>query len=378
LKDINNNRIRKIYIEPTSRCNLDCEMCPRNSWTDEQLGDMDMNLYQILINQMKQLNNLETITFGGVAEPVTHNNIVQMVELAKSLDVRVEMTTNGNMLNYETMEQLLRAGIDRIWFSIDSGHTDSYFKTQKFDSDKQNKSIANLWTFNVLRQKINPHAEFGIAFVAMKSNIHELPDVIRLGKQTGACEIKISNIIPYSKEMQKEMLYGKSLSFAGFKEDFIGYKSMKINMPVMDFEGVDKEVITSVLSSGDSVMLGENLVVRKSGSCRFIRDRSIFVKWDGEVSPCIALLHNNTTYLHDVERKIRSCSFGNIKKTSINQIWESTAYINFRNRVEEFSFAPCTTCGSCNFFESNEEDCTGNTFPTCGGCLWAEGFSQCP
>ncbi len=26
----------------------------------------------------------------------------------------------------------------------------------------------------------------------------------------------------------------------------------------------------------------------------------------------------------------------------------------------------------------NEEDCFGNTFPTCGGCLWAQGVIRCP
>jgi hypothetical protein len=28
--------------------------------------------------------------------------------------------------------------------------------------------------------------------------------------------------------------------------------------------------------------------------------------------------------------------------------------------------------------EANEEDCFGNGFPTCGGCLWAQGVLQCP
>jgi hypothetical protein len=28
--------------------------------------------------------------------------------------------------------------------------------------------------------------------------------------------------------------------------------------------------------------------------------------------------------------------------------------------------------------ERYEEDCYGNTFPACGGCLWAQGVIQCP
>jgi hypothetical protein len=28
--------------------------------------------------------------------------------------------------------------------------------------------------------------------------------------------------------------------------------------------------------------------------------------------------------------------------------------------------------------EKNEEDCFANSFPTCGGCLWAQGVIQYP
>ena len=33
---------------------------------------------------------------------------------------------------------------------------------------------------------------------------------------------------------------------------------------------------------------------------------------------------------------------------------------------------------SCDMFGENKEDCIGNTHPTCGGCLWAEGVLSCP
>jgi cholesterol oxidase len=38
----------------------------------------------------------------------------------------------------------------------------------------------------------------------------------------------------------------------------------------------------------------------------------------------------------------------------------------------------CTFCGGCDMSESNVEDCFGNEFPTCGGCLWSQGVVQCP
>ena len=35
------DELRRLYLEPTSRCNLNCAMCFRKSWVDEQAGDME-------------------------------------------------------------------------------------------------------------------------------------------------------------------------------------------------------------------------------------------------------------------------------------------------------------------------------------------------
>lgn len=375
---MNQDGIRKLYIEPTSNCNLDCVMCPRNSWIDEKTGEMGMNSYEALINQLKDIKGLETIFFGGVAEPMSHKEIYKMIKIAKSLGVGVELITNGSFLDEAAIDKLLVAGLDMLWISIDTAHSNSYNDKITNEYDAIIKTKADLLAFNVCKRKINPNAKFGINFVAMKSNMNELPRIIRLGQVMGAKEIKISNIIPYEKEMQKEMLYEKTLSMMGFQDDYRKHKQMIINMPIMDFDRLEKDIIPVILRSDHSIKLGENMVTRKSGYCKFIQDSSLFVRWDGEVCPCIALLHSTKTYLHDTERKIRFCTFGNVNREHINIIWDSLEYKNFRAKVKEFSFSPCILCGDCSYVESNEEDCFGNQFPTCGGCLWAEGFAQCP
>ena len=59
-------------------------------------------------------------------------------------------------------------------------------------------------------------------------------------------------------------------------------------------------------------------------------------------------------------------------------LWRGPEYVAFRAKVQAFDFAPCTICDGCALSETNEEDCYGNGFPTCGGCLWAQGYVQCP
>ena len=119
-------------------------------------------------------------------------------------------------------------------------------------------------------------------------------------------------------------------------------------------------------------------VLRQTGYCKFVREGMTFVRADGKVCPCMALLHNGYTYMHNIRRKITHCSFGNIKEYPLKDIWNSREYKAFRKKFDEFDFASCLYCGHCEMFAENKEDCIGNTHPTCGGCLWAEGVLSCP
>jgi len=69
---------------------------------------------------------------------------------------------------------------------------------------------------------------------------------------------------------------------------------------------------------------------------------------------------------------------GSVIECDLIELWNDPEYVAFRERVQLFDFSPCTFCGGCEMAESNEEDCFGNPFPTCGGCLWAQGVIRCP
>jgi len=102
------------------------------------------------------------------------------------------------------------------------------------------------------------------------------------------------------------------------------------------------------------------------------------VGWDGVVSPCLPLLHSHAAFLYERKRFSRRHVIGNIDEHDLQELWNRPDYIALRERVQNFDFSPCVFCGGCNLSQSNEEDCIGNTFPTCGGCLWAQGVIQCP
>jgi MoaA/NifB/PqqE/SkfB family radical SAM enzyme len=89
-------------------------------------------------------------------------------------------------------------------------------------------------------------------------------------------------------------------------------------------------------------------------------------------------MHTHVSYLHGKQRIHQKHVIGNVAEHSLSDLWLDPEYVAYRERLHNFVFAPCTFCGGCDLSEANQEDCLENTFPACGGCLWAQGIVQCP
>ena len=57
-------RLARVYIEPTSKCNLSCRTCIRNNW-DEPLGNMDEATFSRILEQLGDMPKPLSIFFGG-------------------------------------------------------------------------------------------------------------------------------------------------------------------------------------------------------------------------------------------------------------------------------------------------------------------------
>ena len=45
--------LRKLYIEPTTKCNLNCKMCFRHTWFDEPMCDLSLEEYRYVLETIK-------------------------------------------------------------------------------------------------------------------------------------------------------------------------------------------------------------------------------------------------------------------------------------------------------------------------------------
>ncbi len=366
--------LKKLYIEPTSNCNLQCAMCFRNTWFDEALCDMEYQVFEKVLCTLPK--ETETIFFGGMGEPLHHPQIIDMVRTCSQHSLKTELLTNGSLLTREMSDTLIDAGLNMLWISMDAIEpTDQ----EGLGHPLYDEMLERIKVFNHQRYAKHAAIRLGITFVATKSNAAQLANLPLFIDRYRISEVNISNMYPTNLKSQEETLYQRTLNMSIGSNAF-GSTRPVVNLPYMDFDLTEVKKGLSGLFSKMNFNLQVNgiPVPRRSQYCRFINEGMAFVRSDGHVSPCMALLHNGTTVIGSTERKVYHHSFGDVKSSGVEEIWNSEEYTAFRKKVVDFSFSPCMNCGHCEYPEENISDCFGNEKPTCGACLWSEGLLSCP
>jgi MoaA/NifB/PqqE/SkfB family radical SAM enzyme len=365
--------LAKLYIEPTNACNLDCATCFRHGW-DEPIGRMTDASFDAILEGLASLAELPTIYFGGIGEPLSHRQTVSWVARAHALGARTELITNGMLLNERVSRALIDAGLDLLWVSIDGARPESYADVRL--GAELTHVLANVARFSQMRRGgHHPHPELGIAFVAMKRNIADLPAVLRLGLELRAKHFSVSNVLPVTPELQDEVLYARARNAL----TYINSAAVpSLNLPKMDFDTLARTALFEAFGAGYNVSYAGHNWAGASNVCNYIEGGSMSVAWTGDVSPCWPLMHTHISYLHGKPRLNHRHVVGNVRERSLRDLWLDPEYVAYRRRIQDFAFAPCTFCGGCELAEANQEDCLGNAAPVCGGCLWAQGVIQCP
>ncbi|MGB4802102.1 MAG: radical SAM protein, partial [Anaerolineae bacterium] len=187
--------LARIYVEPTIYCNLDCITCLRNVW-DERLGRMKPATFDRILEGIRAVEPRPLVFFGGIGEPLFHPQLADMVARTKALGATVELITNGTLLNDKKARELIEAGLDVIWISIDGATPESYADVRL--GAELPHVLENIVHLRQIRPGgHHPQPKIGIAFVAMKRNIKDLPAVLNLARRLGASFFKVSNVLPY-------------------------------------------------------------------------------------------------------------------------------------------------------------------------------------
>ena len=106
--------------------------------------------------------------------------------------------------------ELILAGLDTLWVSVDGAKAESYADVRIGAALPEIFENITKYRYQYfMRKGVDP--DIGLAFVAMKRNIADLPILLRMSTKLGISRYLVTNVLPYTREMCDEMLYTRSM-----------------------------------------------------------------------------------------------------------------------------------------------------------------------
>lgn len=353
----NDQSLTRIIVEATNRCNLNCSMCIRRSW-NHKTGNLSLTTFSALLNDIQEIYPIPEIFFGGYGEPLSHPDIIYMIQKVKATGARAGLVSNGTLLSTVLSRGLILSGLDKLWISLDNIHLESILEDRIAQTNRQLFQL--LKDLLDLKKELGAGPEVGLVFVLNRNNSPQILELIKQGYDLGLRSFSFTNLEAFSEEMAGETLY---------REDQL----RRPNSWISNHTELSREID----GIGEDIKISGSLRTARN-RCPFAEKGELVLRWDGEVSPCLPLLYDHTSYIGNWKHQIDSHSLGKIPSRSFHQIWSDKEFITLRDRLLSERFSPCLSCRDCWLSDDNLMDCMGYEHPTCGGCLWAHGIVSCP
>jgi putative metalloenzyme radical SAM/SPASM domain maturase len=422
----------KLFVEVTTRCNLRCGMCVKQTSDSELLeGNISPETFCALEPSFPYLTAL---ILNGIGEPLLHPHLEEFIRKARKQlpdDAWVGFQTNGILLNKERALSLVEAGLSRICLSMDAV-SQGTFRTIREGGEVRDLESA-FSALNAAVKSAHGHTrrrlDIGIEFVLMRENLFELPKTVRWAAHRGATFALVTQVLPYAQSVTSQAVYDTNtrgaISVYDFWKDKAGLQGLDIrryfDVFMKYFKNTDEEKICALIegmkadagSQGialhlerllmrdeewlkrvkeifeETLKIGQEegieirlpeVAPRNNRKCEFVEGESSFVSWEGDVHPCYFLWHRYSCYVGGWEKQIKPWSFGNLKERNILDIWNDRNYRSFREGVLRYDFPFCFDCSFalCDYVQGEdfEQDCYVSSVP-CGACLWCTGLFHC-
>lgn len=306
-------RWRLLQVESALSCNLRCVMCPWKEIRD-QTGNGALMGDEVWEAVRPYLPDAMSVDFTGGGEPLLQPRIVQWVAEAKSAGCETGILTNALLLSRKMAGELISSGLDWLCVSIDGADKDTYERIR--EGSNFEKVCDNLAQFSKLRGGAVPKTM--INFVMMSTNAHQLEDIVRLAARLGVDQVNFK---------QCEVIRGPHGKDHGI---FAASKSSAVQR----FEK----------SLARALSLAKKLAVATTASpftpserpvCEQDPRGSMFIRYDGIVSPCISCAYGGPTTFLGTDAIMPAVHYGRLPEEDLLQLWESDACRFYRERFEK-------------------------------------------
>ncbi len=430
----------RLIVETTTRCNLSCGHCPRQSAGAEyDNADMDEKCFASLAEAFP---TLEALVLNGIGEPLMHPGLEGFIRRARATmpeRASIGFQTNGQLLDPKRARSLLEAGLNRVCVSVDALDSSLFAAIRAGGSQgAAEQAIAALCAERGKRQEgtaADSHGcgpssiEIGMEFVAMRQNLTELPKLVRWAAERKVDFLLVSQLFPYEPSAMQDAAWDTNLDLAVLLRkkyekrartlglDLSQYPEiyMRLNKSAAEAtlvrlvnelqqeataQGITVHVLrllsadldiyeqsAAAFSEAARIAALEGLRLelpeikpRSARSCEFVEGGSAFISRAGKVHPCYFLWHRYACYAGGWEKRVAPMSFGTLGERGILDIWNTQEFSSFRTNVLRYDYPFCLNCNLalCDYLqlEDFEQDCHINAEP-CAACLWCMGLFKC-
>lgn len=310
---------RRIVFELTNACNLRCIMCGRSeaSFKETFLSLEDLKGFS------KAFHRSEEVTLLGWGEPTVHPQFREILAYLHDFPVRKYFVTNGLRLQ-ELKEDLFNYGVDIMAVSVNGARAATNNRIRVGSDLAQVISSLKEVVKEKKEQKTTlPYINF--VFTAMRSNLKELPEVVRLARSIGIDEVKAVYLTVFSEKLSPESLWDQRSEVEKIFATAIQVAeslNIKIKLPYIQGEDPAKE--------------------KYHKNC-FAGWRDLFVGSDGYLRPCQST-------------PLKLLPFD--KRLTFQKVWNSPEYQNFRARVNDPDRMPneCKRCYQSTYANWNRRE----------------------
>ncbi len=344
-----------VQVGISNRCNYRCVMCwdhpsfdekdnlhpdnvtskfyRDNPTADRSSALMDTALFGEIINDL-YTSGTRRVDLIGRGEPFLNKDLVQMVSLIKKKNMFGSIATNGSKLTLDTLEWLIKEGLDRLIVSLNAGRPETYSKIHPTeDASGFFRIKESLIELSRLKSRLSVNRPYlTLSFVLSKKNYKEVRDMVAIAKEVGAQQVIFKPAVLYS-----------GIRFLGLSDS----QKVRLDRDVVELE---KEAAKASIDMKFEPFRGisASRPVGPPPPLHVYENIPCYVGWlfalitaDGTVLPCCQCYSK----------------MGNIRHQSFNHIWCSDFYREFRrntiNLPEIKEIVPDCRCDVCEFTKFN-------------------------
>jgi radical SAM protein with 4Fe4S-binding SPASM domain len=322
-----------LQVEPVGQCNLRCRMCAIQFRPDGPpqgpLAFMDFDVFTRLLDQFP---GLEELQLQGLGEPMMHPRFFDMIELAVGRGIKVSTNTNATFLNEDRAERCVSSGLADIHISIDGATAATYERIRvraRFD-----QVIANVERLVAARRRLDSTSpRIRMVVVAMRENLREFPDLVRLAHRLGIDTVFVQHLchdfgesnLPAHYRPMRDFVDAETLTLMAPEE--IGRHFDEARRVARDL-GVDLRLPRTQPSVHPPGTPGPQ-------RCNWPW-RGIYISYQGLAMPCCMV--STPDRIH----------FGSMAERGVEPVWNGEAYEAFRDALS--TETPPEVCRSCSIY----------------------------